>query len=352
MVHSRRKSIKKIGTGLLAIPTMMSSSALITACGGEAAKDQTADGEATKVEAAASLFFSISLAQWSLNKSFFGASREAGWEAFGKALQSDPDSLLQGELDPKNFPSIAKTQFGLSAVEYVNTFFFGHAENTAYLSALKQQCEDNGVSSQLIMCDALGNLGDADEKARIKAVENHYQWVNAAKFLGCHSIRVNAAGQGTADEVKAAAVDGLGRLSEYGAENGINIIVENHGGYSSDGSWLSDVMRQVNLPNCGTLPDFGNFCIDRGDDGCKNEYDRYKGTKELMPFAKGVSAKSHSFDAAGNEEGTDYVRMLKIVKEAGFTGHIGIEYEGSQLSEADGIKATKALLEKAGAQVS
>ncbi len=343
MVNSRRKSIKKIGTGLVAIPTIMSSSALLSACGGAPKEDGTAATQA-QVEEAAGLFFSISLAQWSLNKSFFGASREGEgfWQKFQDALKNDPDSILQGDLDPRNFPRIAKQQFGISAIEYVNTFFYAHAENTEYLSALKQQCADEGVSSQLIMCDALGDMGELDEAARIKAVENHYKWVDAAKFLGCHSIRVNARGEGTADEVKAAAVDGLGRLSEYGAKNEINIIVENHGSFSSDGAWLSDVMRQVNNPYCGTLPDFGNFY----------EYDRYQGVKDLMPFAKGVSAKAQNFDADGNETKTDYVKMLQIVKDAGFTGHVGIEYEGDELSEPDGIRATKALLEKAGAQVS
>ena len=343
MRNSRRKSIKKIGTGLVAIPTIMSSSALLSACGGGGTGEQS-NAEPPAVEESASLFFSISLAQWSLNRAFFGAQRNDPdwWPKFADALDNDPDSVLQGELDPRNFPSIAKNQFGISAVEYVNTFFYAHAENTEYLSALKQQCDDNEVSSQLIMCDRLGQLGNLDEKERIKAVENHYKWVNAAKYLGCHSIRVNAAGEGTAEEVKAAAVDGLGRLSEYGTENGINIIVENHGGYSSDGLWLSDVMKQVNSPYCGTLPDFGNFY----------EYDRYQGMKELMPFAKGVSAKSKEFDADGNETQTDFVKMLQIVKDAGFTGYVGIEYEGDVLSEPDGINATKALLEKAGTQVS
>lgn len=344
MRQSRRKSIKKIGTGLVAVPALMSTSALFSACGSSGTKEQAATVAEVPVKEKASLFFSISLAQWSLHRSFFGKSREGEgfWQKFQDALKNNPDSVLQGELDPKDFPSIAKQQFGISAVEYVNTFFFAHAEDTAYLSALKQQCDDNGVSSQLIMCDALGNLGDADEKERIRAVENHYKWVNAAKFLGCHSIRVNAAGEGTAEEVKANAVDGLGRLSEYGAENGINIIVENHGGHSSDGIWLSDVMKQVNMPNCGTLPDFGNFY----------EYDRYQGMKDLIPFAKGVSAKSKEFDAEGNETTTDYAKMLQIVKDAGFTGFIGIEYEGDKLSEPDGINATKALLEQAGAMVS
>jgi len=197
-------------------------------------------------------------------------------------------------------------------------------------------------------------LGDADETQRNQAVENHYQWVNAAKFLGCHSIRVNAAGEGTADEVKQAAVEGLGKLTQYGAQNEINIIVENHGGYSSDGKWLTDVMSQVNSPYCGTLPDFGNFKIDEGQ-----FYDPYQGIKELMPFAKGVSAKSYDFDTskegfvttgARNTQGQelDYLKLLKIVKDAGFTGYIGIEYEGNIASEMDGIRATKDLLERAG----
>lgn len=352
MVQSRRNTIKKIGTGLIALPAIMSSSALLSSCGGGGQKSEESTASETSTAETKKLFFEISLAQWSLHRSFFGPSRDAGWDAFRQALQNDPDSLLQGEIDPRNFPRIAKNQFGISAVEYVNTFFFAHAEDTEYLNALKQQCSDEGVSSQLIMCDAEGNLGDMDEAARIKAVENHYKWVDAAKFLGCHSIRVNAAGQGTAEEVKTNAVDGLGRLSEYGAQNGINIIVENHGGFSSDGSWLADVMKQVNSPYCGTLPDFGNFCVERTQDGCANEYDRYKGTEELMPYAKGVSAKSHEFDTEGNEVNTDFVKMLQIVKDAGFSGHIGVEYEGGTLSEADGIKATKALLEKAGSAVS
>ena len=352
MAQSRRKTIQQLGTGLMALPAIMTAPGILSSCGGGSTQGGSAEQSSADTSNASSLFFNISLAQWSLHRAFFGPSRDAGWDAFRQALQNDPDSVLQGTLDPRNFPRIAKNDFGISAVEYVNVFFFAHAENTAYLNALKQQCTDEGVTSQLIMCDGEGDLGDQDEAARIKAVENHYKWVDAASFLGCHSIRVNASGQGSADEVKTAAVDGLGRLSEYGAKNNINIIVENHGGYSSDGSWLADVMRQVNSPNCGTLPDFGNFCIESKDDVCTNEYDRYKGTQELMPYAKGVSAKSHDFDSAGNEVNTDFGKMLQIVKDAGFDGHIGIEYEGDELSEPDGIKATKALLEKVGGQIS
>ena len=199
------------------------------------------------------------------------------------------------------------------------------------------------------MIDGEGGLGDTDKAKRNQAVENHYKWVDAAKYLGCATIRVNAYGVGTRDEVQNAAVEGLSKLGEYGEKTGINIIVENHGGYSSDGQWLSTVMKKVGKKNVGTLPDFGNFCIRRGtgelyEGKCVEEYDRYKGVKEMLPFAKGVSAKSYDFDSKGNCVETDYKKMLKIVKDSGFRGYIGIEYEGSKLGEEEGIKKTKELL--------
>jgi sugar phosphate isomerase/epimerase len=261
-------------------------------------------------------------------------------------------SLFAKKMTNLDFPVKAKQEFGISVVEYVNQFFKDKARDTAYLKELMKRCDDNGVKSHLIMIDGEGNLGDTDKAKRKQAVENHYQWVDAAKYLGCKTIRVNAAGEGTAEEVQKAAIEGLRSLSEFAAKQNINVIVENHGGYSSDGQWLASVMKGVNLKNCGTLPDFGNFCLERSQGGCAKEYDRYKGTRELMPFAKGVSAKSHDFDANGNETQIDYAKMLKIVKDAGFKGYIGVEYEGSTLSEEEGIKKTKALLEKAGGMMS
>jgi sugar phosphate isomerase/epimerase len=168
---------------------------------------------------------------------------------------------------------------------------------------------------------------------------------------------VNAFGVGAAEEVQQAAIDALGRLGEFAAPYGINVIVENHGGYSSDGAWLVGVMRGVGMDNVGTLPDFGNFCIRREgpnfwEGKCVEEYDRYQGVAEMMPYAKGVSAKSHDFDEHGHEVHTDYARMLKIIKDAGYTGYIGIEYEGSVLSEDEGIRATKSLLERVGRALS
>ncbi len=290
--------------------------------------------------------FQISLAQWSFHNAFLGPQKEGYWEWFVKTLQENPEGILLGDADPKDFPKMA-AEYGIKSIELVNTFYYSKVDDQAYWDAFRLACEDAGVEVGLIMCDALGNLGDSDPEARNKAVENHYKWVGIAKFLGAHSIRVNAAGEGSAEEVAANAVDGLTQLGKYGLEQGINIIVENHGGYSSDGSWLAGVMAQVNMDNVGTLPDYGNFCMERGPDGCVNEYDRYKGMTELMPYAKGVSAKSHDFDENGNEIHTDFYKMLKIVKDAGFKGFIGIEYEGSAISEEEGVQKTLALLQKA-----
>ncbi len=271
------------------------------------------------------LWFDISLAEWSLHK-----------ELYAKKITN---------LD---FPGIAKKEFGISIVEYVNQFFKDKANDTAYLNELLTRCKDNGVKNHLIMVDGEGGLGELDQATRNKAVENHYQWVEAAKYLGCKTIRVNAYGKGSYEEIAKAAVEGLSKLGEFASKTGINIIVENHGGSSSNGKWLSGLMKEVNMKNVGTLPDFGNFCIKRGKDDCEESYDRYQGTAELMPYAKGVSAKTYDFDEKGNCIETDYTKILKIVKDSGFRGIAGIEYEGSKLSEREGIKATKALLERVG----
>lgn len=269
--------------------------------------------------------FEISLAEWSLHR-----------------------TLQRGELDHRDFPGTARRDYGITAIELVNTFFKDRAGDQRYLAEFRQRADDQGVQTLLIMCDGEGALGDPDPARREVAITNHHRWVEAAGALGCHSIRVNASSSGTEEEQQRLAADGLRRLTEFGASHQINILVENHGGYSSNGAWLAGVMRMVDHPRCGTLPDFGNFCVRPGAAGepCAEEYDRYRGVAELMPFAKAVSAKSHDFDVAGQETGTDYARMLDIVTEAGYHGHLGIEYEGGRLSEEDGIRRTQALLER------
>lgn len=262
--------------------------------------------------------FRLSLAQWSLHQ-----------------------ALWDKELTNLEFPVVTKQTWGIDAVEYVNSFMKEESRDPAYVAELKRITESEGIRNVLIMCDGEGRLGDPDDAARTLAVENHYRWVEIARELGCHSIRVNAASEGDWNTQRDLAADGLARLTAFGAEAGINVIVENHGGISSNGAWLAEVMRTVNHPMCGTLPDFGNFNMGEENGGW---YDIYQGVTELMPFAKAVSAKSHNFDADGNERDKDYLRLMRIVLDAGYRGHVGIEYEGSEMSERDGIKATQDLL--------
>ena len=257
--------------------------------------------------------FKISLAQWSLHR-----------------------TLQAGKLDHLDFAKVTRQDYGLDAVEYVNSFFKTRATDAAYLAEMNKRAKDHGVYQHLIMCDGEGRLGDPDPAKRREAVNNHKKWLDAAKTLGCVSIRVNAASDGTFEEQQKLAADGLRQLSELGDQVGINVIVENHGGLSSNGQWLAGVMKIVDHKRCGTLPDFGNFY----------EYDRYQGVADLMPFAKAVSAKSHDFDAEGNESAKDYRRLMKTVIDAGYRSWVGIEYEGARLPEHEGIIATKKLLEK------
>ncbi|MCH7547849.1 MAG: sugar phosphate isomerase/epimerase [Planctomycetes bacterium] len=270
------------------------------------------------------LLFDISLAQWSLHRMLFA-----------------------DELDPLDFARLARDEFGIEAIEYVNTFYKDKATDFVYLEELKQRADDQGVASLVIMIDHEGDLGDPNENRRIEAVENHYRWVDAAKFLGCHSIRVNARSAGIPAVQQQLVADGLRRLTEFADERDLSVLVENHGGLSSNAQWLAGVMTLVDHPNCGTLPDFGNFCLDweKRDDPAM-WYDRYEGVKAMMPWAKAVSAKSNEFDADGNDTQTDYEKMMRIVLDAGYRGYVGVEYEGEDSDEAEGIRTTKALLER------
>src|SRR4051794_7431639 len=262
--------------------------------------------------------FKISLGEWAFHRALFGKTM-------------------------KHFDvaKIVKEECGIDALEYSAQFFMDKAEDMDYLRELKKRAADSGVKAVLITVDSQGNIGDPEEKQRLKAVNNHHKWVEAAKFLGCHSIRVNALSDEnlSADEQAKLVIDGLRSLVEFGAKRDINVIVENHGGLSSNGKWMVKVMKGVDLPTTGTLPDFGNFPLQG-----PGKYDRYLGVAEMMPYAKGVSAKSYGFDAQGNETTIDYRRLVKIVVDAGYHSYLGIEYEGDKMSELEGVRATKKLL--------
>lgn len=273
--------------------------------------------------------FKISLAQWSLHK-----------------------ALFREEMTTLDFPEVARKQYDIHAIEYVSQFFQDKAKDQSYLKTLKERCRDNGVKSLLIMVDLEGSLASPNPAERKKAVENHYKWVEAARFLGCHAIRVNLHGENRNEHVwRQASIDGLGKLAEFCADRKIHALVENHGQFSSNGKLLAEVVSQIKNPYCGTLPDFGNFCLrrEKGDmweSPCVDWYDPYKGVEEMLPFAKGVSAKSFDFDDNGDELHTDFRRMLRLIQQSGYKGYVGIEYEGENLPEKQGILQTKALLEK------
>lgn len=271
--------------------------------------------------------FRISLAEWSLHK-----------------------AIKSGKLDHLGFAQKAKS-LGFGAIEYVSQFFDDKVSDRSYLREMNLRANDIGVKQLLIMVDIPGKISDVDPRARQKAVEDHFYWVDAAHKLGCHSIRVNLFGSSDRSQVANASIDGMSALGEYASQANINIIVENHGQFSSDGSWLANVMTKVDMTNCGTLPDFGNFCV-RREGGelwgapCVDEYDKYKGVEEMMPFAKAVSAKAFDFDANGNETTIDFKRMIDIIKASKYSGYIGVEYEGENHSEDEGILLTKELLER------
>lgn len=270
----------------------------------------------------------ISLAQWSLNR-----------------------AIRAGEINAVDFASISKRTYGIDAVEYVNGFYKEQKGKKDFWQDMFNRSQSEGVRNLLIMIDEEGDLGSPDTQSRNKAVENHFGWVDAAKQMDCHSIRVNAFGTGERSVVKDSLVDGLGNLCEYGKQAGIHILIENHGLYSSEADLIVGVIKEVNSPFMGTLPDFGNWCTTQKwgatrDDSCESAYDPIAGVKAFLPFAKGVSAKSYDFDSNGGQARIDYPQLLQAVKDSAYEGYIGIEYEGENLSEPDGIRATQELIQK------
>ena len=283
-----------------------------------------AAGALNPAAVAAEPLYKISLAEWSINRPLFA-----------------------GRMQHLDFAKIAKS-LGIDAVEYVNQFFKDKAKDRTYLEEMNTRARGEGVTQVLIMVDEEGNLGDPDAGKRQIAVENHHKWVEAAKALGCHTVRVNGYSSGTAAEQMKLVADGMRRLVEFADPHGINIVIENHGGYSSNAKWLMQTIRMVNHPRAGTLPDFGNFRISgptRANPDIKVEsYDSYIGVAELMPLAKGVSVKPRVWDFHGNSSDIDLHKMMKIVVDAGYRGHAGIEH-GPEGNELEGIRKLRQQLE-------
>ncbi len=316
--------------------------AAVTGCMDDGAPTAVGDTVDAPDPALDGALYRISLAEWSYFRELLGDSVQTlANDTFGDLLLSDPRSLYRGELDHLDFPARARS-LGFDAVEYVNTFFFDRARDEEYLADLKSRADGEGVASLLIMCDAEGAIGAPEAADRAQTVENHHKWVEAAAFLGCHSVRVNAASEGSFEEQQKLAADGLRQLCEYADGHDVDILVENHGGISSNGEWLAGTIAMVEHSRIGTLPDFGNFRI---SDEPEESYDRYRGVAELMPHARAVSAKSYDFDENGNETTIDYERMLRIVLDAGYRGWVGIEFEGRMAAD-EGIVKTKDLLER------
>ncbi|NJB71435.1 sugar phosphate isomerase/epimerase [Saonia flava] len=331
-MNERRKFVKQLGLGTMGAGLMTSLPQSLFAKTGP------------------SFSYQISLAQFSLASEFF-----------------------TGKHDTLEFPARAKNEYGVNIVEYVSMFFADKANDSFFFKELKTRTDDIGVKNHLIMVDD-ENIADLDKAKREHAVESHYKWVEAAKILGCSSIRVNLGSieqTGTAEEVADAAMEGYSKLLEYGDQHEMDIIVENHVGHSCNGKWLAGIMKEVNHKRAGVLPDFGNFCVNRTkpetmdiagymNTKCLEQYDMYLGVEELMPYAKGISAKTHKFDADGNETEIDFGKMFNIIKKSGFNGIVGIEYEGGlmhlqgmegYLSNEDGIHATKKLIERTVRQI-
>ena len=262
--------------------------------------------------------FRISLAEWSIHK----------------AIRAHTLSNL-------DFPQVARERFGIEGLEFVNQLW--EAPTQDYLGRLKQNMARYGCKGVLIMCDGEGMMGHSDPAARRKVAENHYKWVDYAAELGCHSIRCNMHPEkqpATPAEIDAFigyCVDSFSRLCEYAKPRELNVIIENHGGISSDPDVMVRLMKTVNLPNFGTLPDFGNF---------PKTVDRYEAVRKLMPYAKGVSFKCFDFGPDGRETTIDMDKMMKIVLDSGYHNWVGIEYEGERLTEFEGIAGGKRFLDQ------
>ena len=254
----------------------------------------------------------ISLAAWSLVREF----REGKWK----------------NLD---LPRICREDFGINGLEFVNSFFELPTER--YLNQLKKNAAEHGVTLVLIMVDGEGNMSAMEKKERMQAALNHRKWVDIAASLGCHAIRCNVGGPSKdydQDTMKRAA-DSFGNLVEYASQYPLNVILENHGGASSNPDMMIGLMKAINSPNFGTLPDFGNIY----------EFDRYESIRKLVAYAKGISVKT-KFKPNGTHPDYDLEKLLKICMEEGYHGFYGIEQESPDANSWQAVRWSKAVIDR------
>ena len=316
----------------------------------------------------AAISLSSSLLNNSLFANYLSKKLKISLQCFSFASE-----FYKGKFDLSNFSKIVRETYNLDGAEFWSIPFMGKEKNSIFLNELRQKSNDYGIKNTIILVDLLdmqtmkqGNsLASIDKKERNQAVEDHKPWIDAAKSIGCDSIRINLWSDASKQDVTKVSLESISKLLEYSSDKNISIVIENHGGYTGDAKWLVNLIKKINNKNLGTLPDFGtlNFCIKRDlsdteifSSKCLNQYDKYLGVKELLPFAKGISAKSTQFDLKGNETATNFKKMLRLIKKSNFEGYMSIEYEGAirdtfsqknnHLSTHDGILATKKLLEK------
>ena len=244
--------------------------------------------------------------------------------------------LRSGKLKHLDYPAMVKKELGIEHVEYWSRPFEGKHTDKKFVGELNSRTKGEGISNVLILVDEKHELDHEKKSERDKSVDLHKGWIDCAAQLGCDAIRVNCRMGGDPKDNLNRAVDGVGRLCEYAKDTSVKVVIEPHGRNSQNPDWLLAVMKELNHPHAGILPDFNNF----------GSYDRYSAVEKTLPFAPAVCAKALKFDDEGNETHTDYFKMLKIVYESTFSGVISIEFEGHGVDPIVGSRMTQDLILK------
>ncbi len=224
------------------------------------------------------------------------------------------DEVKSGKWKTLDFAKIARNDFGLNGIEFVNTLF--EVTTEGYLKKLRKNADDNGVTMVLIMVDDEGDGCGATKEERNQFAINHRKWIDAAAYLGCKSIRTNCRGPENADKAEALkwAAESYNMLLEYAVPAKISVLIENHGGVSNDADWMVSLMKEVDNLYFGTYPDWRRPA---------DNFDNVDYLKKMLPFAGGMSYRNQP-----TEELT--AKMIKLAKDSGYRGWYGIESSGRE----------------------